>query len=298
MPRPPSRAPYARPLRGRRADLIVALITVTLTLGAGLGGCQLTDNSADQAAASTAAITAGLAAGVPLLRPVVLGTLPHDTNAWTEGLEIEGTTLYEGTGLAGHSELRELDLNTGKPLRVAPVPDGLYGEGITVLGDRIWELTWRDGAALGWDRTTLRPARRLPWTGEGWGLCHTADGRVIASDGTDRLRVLSGGDLAALGSLVVRVAGRPLPGLNELECTPGGVWANVYPTNWLVRVDPASGAVTAVVDASGLPPADQRDDSDGAVLNGIAAIPGTDQFLLTGKFWPTLYRVRFTAFDH
>jgi glutaminyl-peptide cyclotransferase len=243
-------------------------------------------------------VLAGLAAGVPRLRPVVLGTLPHDTHAWTEGLEIDGDTLYESTGLPGRSQLRRVDPATGRVRDAVPLPDGLYGEGLTVLGGRIWQLTYRDGVALGWDLDGRAPARRLPWSGEGWGLCHAADGRVLASDGGPDLRVLDGADLTTLGTLAVRIAGRPLPGLNELECTPGAVWANVYPTDWLVRIDPADGAVTAVVDAAGLLPPDQRaavgGTAAGAVLNGIAAIPGTDQFLLTGKLWPTLFRVRFT----
>ena len=271
-----------------RALVIVLLSGLLVT---GLSDCA--SAAPAQAAASSAAITAGVADGVPRLRPVVLGTLAHDTSAWTEGLEIDNGTLYESTGLAGRSQLRELDPGTGRLRRASPLPDGLYGEGLTVLGDRIWQLTWQDGVALGWDRNTLTPTRRVPWTGEGWGLCHTADGRVIASDGSDRLRVLSGTDLAPLGSVAVRIAGRPVAGLNELECTPSGVWANVYQTDWLVRIDPGSGAVTAAVDAAGLLTADLRAGTD--VLNGIAAIPGTDQFLLTGKFWPTMFRVRFVS---
>ncbi|HWN33843.1 MAG TPA: glutaminyl-peptide cyclotransferase [Pseudonocardia sp.] len=262
-----------------------------------LSGCRTstTGHAADQAAASSRAITEGLSAGVLRLHPVVLGTLPHDTTAWTEGLEIDGDTLYESTGRPGHSALRELDPDTGLLRRATPLPDGLYGEGLTALGARIWQLTWRDGVALDWDRATRSPVRRLPWAGEGWGLCHTGDGRVIASDGTDRLRVLSGTDLAPLGGLPVRIAGRPLPGLNELECTPGTVWANVYQTDWIARIDPATGNVTGVVDATGLLPAGDSGAADGAVLNGIAAIPGTDQFLLTGKLWPSMFRVRFAG---
>jgi glutaminyl-peptide cyclotransferase len=270
-----------------------ALVTVLLSglLVTGLSDCA--SAAPAPAAGSAAAITAGLADGVPRLHPVVLGTVPHDTSAWTEGLEIDNGTLYESTGLAGRSQLRELDPDTGRLRRASPLPDGLYGEGLTVLGDRIWQLTWQDGVALEWNRSTLTPTRRVPWTGEGWGLCHTADGRVIASDGSDRLRVLSGTDLAPLGSVAVRIAGRPVTGLNELECTPGALWANVYQTDWLVRIDPVSGAVTAAVDAAGLLGADLRAGTD--VLNGIAAIPGTDQFLLTGKFWPTMFRVRFVS---
>ncbi|HEX4246996.1 MAG TPA: glutaminyl-peptide cyclotransferase [Pseudonocardia sp.] len=263
-----------------------ALVTVLLT-GA-LTGCLPTGS--DDAGAPVAAITAGLAGGVPRLHPEILGTLPHDSTAWTEGLELDDGVLYESTGLVGHSELRELDPATGVLRRARPLPADLYGEGVTVLGPRIWQLTYRDGVALEWGSGPA-PIRRVPWTGEGWGLCHTGDGRVVASDGTDRLRILSGTDLAPLSTVSVRIGGRPLTGLNELECTPDGVWANVYETDWLVRIDPVSGAVTAAVDATGLLPADQRAGTD--VLNGIAALPGTDEFLLTGKFWPTLFRVRF-----
>jgi glutamine cyclotransferase len=271
-----------------------ALVT-TILLATLAAGCAVPPSwSASPGSADPGSvIAAGVAAGVPRLRPVVVGTLPHDTDAWTEGLEIDGGVLYEGTGLAGKSELRQLDPSTGRLLRSTPLPEALYGEGITVLDTGIWQLTWQDGVAIGWDRAGSRAVRRVPWDGEGWGLCHTEDGRVIASDGTDQLRVRSGTDLAPLGTVSVRIAGRPVSALNELECVPGAVWANVYQTDWLVRIDLATGAVTAAVDATGLLPGDQRAGRAGAdVLNGIAAVPGTDEFLFTGKLWPTLFRVR------
>jgi glutaminyl-peptide cyclotransferase len=190
-------------------------------LAALLAGCAPPGGDPGGADRTTAAIRAGLAAGVPRLRPEVLGSLPHDPTAWTEGLEIDGDSLYESTGLAGRSRLRRLDPVTGATRAQVPLPDGLYGEGLTVLGDRIWQLTWRDGVVLGWDagdrgaRLAAGPPRRRPWSGEGWGLCHTADGRVLAGDGSATLRVLAGADLAPLGTLTVRVAGRELPGAIE-----------------------------------------------------------------------------------
>lgn len=238
-------------------------------------------------------IREGLADGVPRLRPVVLGTLPHDRSSWTQGLEVSGQTLYEGTGLYGRSKLRELDPRTGRVLRDSPLPAELYGEGITVLGDQIWQLTWKNGVVLGWDRPGLRQTGRQPWSGEGWGLCHTSDGRVVASDGTDRLRLLAGSDLRPLGAVAVRIGGRAVTALNELECVGDSVYANVFETDWLVRIDLANGNVTAVVDAAGLLPEAQRVDA--SVLNGIAALPGTDEFLLTGKLWPTIFRVRLAS---
>ncbi len=236
------------------------------------------------------AITDAVAAGLPVLRPTVIATLEHDTSAWTEGLEIADGVLYEGTGLAGRSELRTLNPETGRLLRSTPLPDGLYGEGITVLGDRIWQLTYRDGVALGWSGGAV--VSRVSYRNEGWGLCHTGDGRLVASDGTDRLRLLSPRDLAEVGSVAVTVGGRPLSGMNELDCgADGTVLANIYPSTWLARIRLSDGVVTAVVDASRLLPPDLQAGTD--VLNGIAAVPGTDEYLLTGKFWPTMYKVRF-----
>jgi len=287
-----------------RLTRALGVLAAGLALAVLSGYAALSEWSAESAADSAAraqaieaasAVRAGLADGVPLLHPLVLGTLPHDTGAWTEGLELADGKLYEGTGVAGRSQLRELDPTTGRLLRSAPVPAGEYGEGITVLGDRIWQLTYTDHVALPWDRRTMRGGPPVPYPGQGWGLCHTG-GTLVASDGTDRLRLLSGSDLHQLGSVAVRIAGRPLPSLNSLECLPGtgrgSALANVFETNYLARIDLDTGAVTAIVDASSLVPPSVRGRSD-AVLNGIAAIPDSTEFLLTGKLWPTIYRVHF-----
>lgn len=237
-------------------------------------------------------------AGVPTLHPQVLAELPHDTSAFTEGLEIDGGVLYEGTGLEGRSQLRELDPRTGAVERSVPLPGRLFGEGVTVVGDRIWQLTWRDGVVLEWDRASLTLRREVPLTGEGWGLCRDGGGspdghggRLVRSDGTDRLHFHDPDSFAEQGSVAVTLDGAPVTELNELECVDGQVWANVWQTDRIVRIDPADGDVTAVVDAAGLLPPDRRAGTD--VLNGIAAVPGTDEFLITGKLWPTTFRVRF-----
>src|SRR5262249_13788169 len=114
-------------------------------------------------------------AAVPVIEPVVLAVIPHDTSAYTEGLELDGTTLYEGTGMAGESQMRELDPATGAVRRAVPIPQRYFGEGITVVGDRIWELTYRDGVAVEWDKATLTPVREVPLAPEGWGLCRDGD---------------------------------------------------------------------------------------------------------------------------
>ncbi|MGI5125964.1 glutaminyl-peptide cyclotransferase [Pseudonocardia sp. CA-107938] len=229
--------------------------------------------------------------GAEHLRVEVLAEQPHDPTAFTEGLELADGVVYEGTGLAGHSQLRELDPATGAVRRAADVPDGLFGEGVTVVGPRLWQLTYQDGVALEWDRATLTVLRRVPITGEGWGLCF--DGRrLVRTDGTAQLRFHDPATFAETGSVPVTLDGEPLPEINELECAGGRVWANVWRTDRIVAIDPADGRVTAVVDASGLLRAAQRVGVD--VLNGIAAVaPG--EYLLTGKLWPTSFRVRFVA---
>lgn len=224
---------------------------------------------------------------VPVIEPVVLGELGHDPAAWTQGLQADGADLYEGTGESA-SQLRQLDPATGDLLRSAATPHGYYGEGITVVGPRIWQLTWRDGVAVEWDRATLTPLREVPVAGEGWGLCFDGT-RLVRSDGSDRLRFHDPNDFTETGSVAVTRDGRPVGGLNELECVDGQVWANVWYTDTLVRIDPGRGVVTAVVDATAL--ADAARGAGGNILNGIAHLRG-DEYLLTGKHWPAMYRVR------
>ena len=172
-----------------------------------------------------------------------------------------------------------------------PLPGRLFGEGIAVAGDSVWQLTWRDGVVLEWDRATLTLRRQLPLAGEGWGLC--SDGaRLVRSDGSDRLHFHDPGTFAETGSVAVTLRGTPVTRLNELECVGGEVWANVWQTDELVRIDPDTGAVTAVVNAAGLLDPARRSSPD-ATLNGIAVL-GDDEYLLTGKLWPVSFRVRFT----
>jgi glutamine cyclotransferase len=242
------------------------------------------------ASAVTAAPTAQ-AQPIPVVQPVVLAEIPHDTAAYTEGFELDGPTLYEGTGLAGQSQLRELDPTNGAVRRAVPIPDNYFGEGITVVGDRIWELTYQDGVAVEWDKRTLTPVREVPFAGEGWGLCRDGD-RLISSNGTDRLRFNDIANLAETGGVNVTRDGQPVVGLNELECVDGQVWANVWPTDTIVRIDPATGSVNVVLDASSLRSPDVN--QPGQVLSGIAHIGG-DEFLLTGKNWPSMFRVRIPA---
>ena len=226
---------------------------------------------------------------VPAGRVTVIAEIPHDTKAFTEGLEFDGPALYESTGQFGQSELRQLDPASGAVMRAAPLPPDLFGEGIAIVGDRIWQLTWKNGVAIEWDKASFTPLRQVPISGEGWGLCYDGK-RLVRSDGTDRLRFHDATSFAETGSVAVTYEGKPFSGLNELECVDGQVWANVLPTELIVRIDPATGEVTAVVDGARL--LDDARRAQAQALNGIA-YAGDGEFLLTGKYWPAMFRVRF-----
>ncbi|HZH22718.1 MAG TPA: glutaminyl-peptide cyclotransferase [Geodermatophilus sp.] len=268
-------------------------VGVVLTVAV-LSGCSSGDGAEVPAEGGSAqleeVVTSDSAQSIPVLRPEVLAEVPHDPSAYTQGLELHEGTLYEGTGLEGRSQLRVLDPATGEVQRAESLPGQLFGEGIAVAGDRIWQLTWQDGVVLEWDRATLTLRQQLPLDGEGWGLCNDGT-RLVRSDGTDRLRFHDPVTFAETGSVTVTIDGEPVTQLNELECVDGQVWANVWPSDVLVRIDPASGQVTAAVDAAGLLDPEQRANAD-AVLNGIAALDN-DEYLLSGKLWPVSFRVRF-----
>ena len=239
--------------------------------------------------ALTVLCPAAQADSTPHLRPIVSAVLDHDPSAFTEGLVLDGESLYESTGLAGHSQLRELDPATGTLRRSAALPPDYFGEGIAVVGDRIWQLTYRNGVAVEWDRATLTRLREIPLTGDGWGLCNDGH-RLIRSDGTATLHIHEPDAMRETGSITVTLNGTELPGLNGLDCSAGQIWANVFPTNQIVQIDPASGVVLAVVDVEGLLEPQYRDNIH--ILNGITRVDDR-HFLITGKDWPHMFRVSF-----
>lgn len=230
------------------------------------------------------------------LRVEVLATYPHDTGAFTQGLELRDGLVYESTGRFGRSDVRVTEVETGRVRQRVRLPDETFGEGLTVAGETVWQLTWREGVAFQRDRVTLAEQARVSYDGEGWGLCFDdRGGWLVMSDGSDRLTIRDPASFAVVGTLPVHLDGQPLGMLNELECRDGKVWANVWPTDDIVRIDLATGRVDAGVNASGLLPPAQRAGTD--VLNGIAAVPGTDTFLITGKLWPTVFLVRFVPVE-
>ena len=228
---------------------------------------------------------------MPVVVPQVVATVPHDPAAYSEGLEFDGPVLYEATGEVGKSQLREVDPVTGRVIRSADLPPTYFGEGIAVVGDRIWQLTYKNGVAIEWDKASFTPIREVPVDVGGWGLCFDGN-RLVSSDGTDRLFFHDPGTFAETGSVAVTRDGQPVGGLNELDCVDGQVWAAAWPDDQFVRIDPATGMVNLVLDVSGLWQSGNRTARQ--VVSGIAHISG-QEFLISGKDWPSSYRVRIDA---
>lgn len=220
----------------------------------------------------------------------ILRTLPHDPSAFTQGLVFRDGHLIESTGLYGKSTLREVEIDTGNVLRRRALPSRYFGEGLALWSNRLFQLTWREGVVLMYDADTLETLGSFSWEGEGWGLTVWSN-RLVASDGSARLRFHDPGTLEHLGELVVTDGGLPVRYLNELETVRGEVWANIWQEDRVARIDPATGRVLGWIDFSALVPPDLRRSRE-AVLNGIAYDPETDRLFITGKNWPVLYEIR------
>lgn len=237
----------------------------------------------------TATAAAAPDAKVPMLSARIVARYPHDTTAFTEGLLWHDGALYESVGKDGESDIRRVNLADGKVLAKRRIPPGQFGEGLALWNGTLISLTWHDGIAHRWDVRTLKPRGENRYTGEGWGL--TSDGRaLIQSDGSSSLIVRDPATLAERRRIAVTIDGRPLPQLNELEYVRGRVLANVWQTGFLVRIDPATGHVTAVIDLRPLAAEIHATDRD-AVLNGIAWDAKRDRLFVTGKYWPTLFEI-------
>lgn len=228
--------------------------------------------------------------GVPIFGYRVVDRYPHDRAAFTQGLLYLNGVLFESTGQYGHSELRRVDLAQGEVQARVRLANNRFAEGLASDGQRLVQLTWRAGEGRIHRLDDLRELDRFRYSGEGWGLAH--DGRrYLLSNGSATLRFLHSQSLRPQGEVEVRDGCGPVRLLNELEAINGKVWANVWMTDYIVVVDPDDGQVLAWVDLSGLLPVeDHRADTD--VLNGIAYDPADKTLLLTGKYWPWLYRVR------
>jgi Glutamine cyclotransferase len=231
--------------------------------------------------------TAFAQADVPILTVEVVARYPHDPSAFTQGLVIDRGELFEGTGLNGQSSLRRVDLETGEVLQRHNLGQRYFGEGITILGDKIYQLTWTTQVGFVYSRDDFKQLQSFFYPGEGWGITHDGE-QLIVSDGTAMLRFLDPETLKETRRVAVTEDGKPLTRLNELEYIDGEVWANVWYTDYIVRIDPATGRVVSKLDLSNLYPEGSNDD----VLNGIAWDRDAQRLFVTGKLWPYLYEIR------
>ena len=292
--------------RRHRPVMVAAILVAVLATGCN-GGTRptLTDErlveTPDSAAAPTVAgATAGTAeesAGTAARGPgevealvvEVLEIFPHDTTASTQGLELHNGVFLESTGLYGRSDIRRVDPATGNVLQVIPIDQQFFAEGLTRVDDQVIQLTWRENTAFYWDAATLERIKEVSYAGDGWGLCYDGS-RLIMTDGTPQLTFRDPMTFDETGRIPVTLNGEAVYNLNEVECVNGMVWANIWQTEFIARIDPATGVVTGLVDAIAL---DAPTEPENAVLNGIAWDASTQSFYVTGKLWPNMYRVNF-----
>jgi len=232
------------------------------------------------------------AARTPTWGYTVAATYPHDRRAFTQGLIWLDGNLYESTGQIGHSTIRRVNLEDGRVLQSAPLPPGQFGEGIVDWGDQIINLSWQDGVGYRWNRRTLRREGQWNYRGEGWGLTRS-NAEIIMSDGTPELRFLDPRTMAERRRVTVTENGVPIPRLNELEWVNNEVFANVWQTPMIARIDPATGNVTGWIDLTAL--AIENGAGEDNVLNGIAYDAARDRLFVTGKYWGRLYEIDLVA---
>lgn len=219
----------------------------------------------------------------------IVETFPHDATSFTQGLFWDEGHLYEATGQYGQSRVARLDLKTGKALAQTKLPADQFGEGITRWGDQIIGVTWQGGAGNRWSIKDLKRVGTFKYEGEGWGVT-MVEGSLVLSDGTTELRFFDPATMKEQRRVTVRFGGRPISMINELETIDGQIWANVWMTDFIVRIDPATGNVVSLVNLTGLK-ADAGVRGTDSVLNGIAWDAKTKRLFVTGKYWPKLYEI-------
>ena len=263
----------------------IALPGLLLSSFVALGACP---NASDTAGTSAGTIT-------PVSTFTIVNTYPHDRRAFTQGLVFTDGVLFEGTGLRGQSTLRRVNLQTGTVLQRHVLPASFFGEGITVFDNHIIQLTWQAQLGFVYDKDTFAQVATFTYPTEGWGLTH--DGaRLIMSDGTSTLYLLAPETFVEVGRLHVHDENGPVTRLNELEYVRGEIYANVWQTDRIARINPDTGQVVGWIDLTGLlDPRDQQPQVD--VLNGIAYDAVHDRLFVTGKLWPRLFEIRLVEAD-
>jgi glutamine cyclotransferase len=227
----------------------------------------------------------------------VVRSFPHDTGAFTEGLFYQDGYLYESTGEAGESSIRKVDLKTGETVQRQNLSAQYFGEGIVSWGRQLVQLTWKSGTGFVYDLDSFKLQRSFSYPGEGWALTRD-DRHIYMSDGSSVLRILDPESLKAIGSIMVTADGEPVTNLNELEWVNGEIYANVWMTNRIARIDPRSGHVVGWIDLDGLLDTSQLPEPGNDVLNGIAYDATHRRLFVTGKRWPKLFEITLQRKSH
>jgi glutamine cyclotransferase len=238
----------------------------------------------------TGCLSPGNSNNIPVYSYNIVNTYPHDRDAFTEGLVFEDGFLYEGTGLYGDSSLRKVELETGAVLQIYELPAEFFGEGITIYGDKIVQLTWKSHVGFVYDEDSFESLQEFNYLTEGWGITHDGT-RLIMSDGTSTLHFLDPQTFEEISQLEVFDNNGPINRLNELEYIQGEIYANIWQTDRIARISPETGRVVGWVDLEGLLTAEDRSEPVD-VLNGIAYDAGTDHLFVTGKLWPKLFEIK------
>jgi glutamine cyclotransferase len=225
---------------------------------------------------------------IPVLSATVVRSFPHDPRAFTQGLEFFDGYLYESTGRQRQSTLRKVVIETGKVVQSVRLPDTTFGEGLTIFHGKIYQLTWLDKTGFIFDLRTFRKLGNFSYNTEGWGLTHD-DASLILSDGTNRLQYIDPNSFQVTKTLEVFAGPTAVTNLNELEFIRGEIWANIWHSDRIARINPKSGQVTAWIDLAAIAERETHEQED--VLNGIAWDPGRQRLFVTGKDWPKLYEI-------
>ena len=233
----------------------------------------------------------GSRAATPIYDVEVIHTYPHDASAFTEGLFYLKGYLYESTGLEAHSTIRKVRLETGEVVQKLDIPPQYFGEGIVNWRGHLISLTWKSQVGFVFDLETFKLQRQFQYEGEGWALTRN-DKQIIMSDGTSKLRFLDPKTLKEAGRVEVTLDGKALQNVNELEWVKGEIFANVWQTHWIVRIDPGSGRVVGAINCAGLLKQGDIVQGQTDVLNGIAYDAEHDRLFVTGKNWPKLFEIR------
>ena len=231
-----------------------------------------------------------LAVQAPALPCKIITSYPHDPHAYTQGLVIDNGNMYEGTGIYGKSSLRRVDLQSGKVLQLHKLPSQLFGEGVTVFGNKIIQLTWKAQIGFVYEKSSFKLLQIFRYAGEGWGITHDGE-NLIMSDGSATIRFLNPETFEEERRITVSDETGPVASLNELEYVKGTIYANVWKTDRIALIDPESGKVTGWLDLTGILPEKSQSAMNIGVLNGIAYDAGNDALYITGKLWPLLFQI-------